>query len=296
MHGQSVLASYLGAMPNPPNTRCPICEQESRKAGNAILETADGDVETQVRFCGGCDVFHRVARARDLDDHFRIASYVRLDRERSWRAHRQGFFDRVLDAIDALPRPRSSGNPRVLVDYGCSYGHLIEMARDRGYDARGVEPNQALVDLCRDRGQRVEPNLDGFEDSVDVVALIDSLYYVPNPRFVLEQIRNVLQPEGWIVARLTNRNAITRLMNRLRSEPRFDLLGDAVVSYSVSGAVRLFESCDFRVDQVKPDSGWGKRLSLGRTVAYKAAAAASSLLPRTRMLAPGFFVYAQRRL
>ena len=51
--------------------------------------------------------------------------------------------------------PLLSGASNVL-DVGCGRGELLELLRERGVTARGVDTNQAMVDECRSRGLQVE--------------------------------------------------------------------------------------------------------------------------------------------
>jgi SAM-dependent methyltransferase len=43
-----------------------------------------------------------------------------------------------------------------VLDIGCGRGELLELLRDRGVTARGVDTNQAMVDACRAKGLQVE--------------------------------------------------------------------------------------------------------------------------------------------
>jgi SAM-dependent methyltransferase len=43
-----------------------------------------------------------------------------------------------------------------VVDIGCGRGELLELFRDHGVTARGIDTNQAMVDECRSRGLEVE--------------------------------------------------------------------------------------------------------------------------------------------
>jgi SAM-dependent methyltransferase len=43
-----------------------------------------------------------------------------------------------------------------VVDVGCGRGELLDLLRDRGVAARGIDANQAMVDECRARGLHVE--------------------------------------------------------------------------------------------------------------------------------------------
>jgi O-antigen chain-terminating methyltransferase len=39
-----------------------------------------------------------------------------------------------------------------VVDIGCGRGELLELFRDHGVAARGIDTNQAMVDECQSRG------------------------------------------------------------------------------------------------------------------------------------------------
>jgi SAM-dependent methyltransferase len=43
-----------------------------------------------------------------------------------------------------------------VLDIGCGRGELLEILRERGVTARGIDTNQAMVDECRSRGLEVE--------------------------------------------------------------------------------------------------------------------------------------------
>jgi O-antigen chain-terminating methyltransferase len=51
--------------------------------------------------------------------------------------------------------PIFAGASNVL-DAGCGRGELLELFRERGVPARGIDTNQAMVDECRSRGLEVE--------------------------------------------------------------------------------------------------------------------------------------------
>jgi O-antigen chain-terminating methyltransferase len=53
-----------------------------------------------------------------------------------------------------------------VLDIGCGRGELLELFRERGVPARGIDSNQAMVDECRSRGLDVE--------RADAVAFLES--------------------------------------------------------------------------------------------------------------------------
>jgi hypothetical protein len=103
-----------------------------------------------------------------------------------------------------------------------------------------------------------------------VFTLIDSLYYVPNPREILGAVRKKLLPGGLLIARVTNRNLYARVPNLFARDGDFSILGDAMVSYSCRGLSRLLNSTGFRITKLLPDSGQGKQsMGFKRWVLYR---------------------------
>ena len=51
--------------------------------------------------------------------------------------------------LDYLPLFEGASN---VLDVGCGRGELLELLRERGIDARGIDVNDAMVEACRDRG------------------------------------------------------------------------------------------------------------------------------------------------
>ncbi len=113
-------------------------------------------------------------------------------------AERRGTFARRLRRIEELAPERG----RVL-DVGCSKGHFLEAAQERGWQAVGVELNPRAVEAAKARGldarlgdlasQAFEP------ESFHLVTLFDVLEHVPDPRALLAECRRVLRPGGLLV-------------------------------------------------------------------------------------------------
>jgi len=70
--------------------------------------------------------------------------------EDRFRGSRQDIRVRVDDYLDIL------GSASDVVDVGCGRGELLELLRQRGVKARGVDTNHAMVELCRARGLDVD--------------------------------------------------------------------------------------------------------------------------------------------
>ena len=64
--------------------------------------------------------------------------------------------ERRASASGSDPMCRSSQTASNVLDIGCGRGELLELFRDHGVTARGIDTNQAMVDECRSRGLDVE--------------------------------------------------------------------------------------------------------------------------------------------
>ena len=112
---------------------------------------------------------------------------------------------------------RSTGR---LLDLGCAMGFLLGVARDLGFEVRGLDLNEAAIETarrefgdCVHAGPLDERAFPG--ERFDVVTLIDVLEHVPDPRSLLAAIRARLDPEGIVAAVLPDAGSVTcRVLGR----------------------------------------------------------------------------------
>ncbi|MFP4056864.1 MAG: class I SAM-dependent methyltransferase [Candidatus Brocadiia bacterium] len=110
-------------------------------------------------------------------------------------AERRRTFARRLGQLEELAPRRGR-----LLDVGCSTGTFLQVARDEGWDAAGVDLDPQAVEAARARGLdarcgRIEEA--GFEpQSFDVVTLFDLVEHTPEPRATLAACRRLLRPGG----------------------------------------------------------------------------------------------------
>jgi predicted TPR repeat methyltransferase len=110
-----------------------------------------------------------------------------------------------------------------LLDVGCGIGLFLNVARERGWDICGVEPNVAAQKFTR----ADLPILSGTLETVvlpsqrfDLITIWDVLAHVRNPLQLLAKTRELLAENGAVLVKTPNRTymdvAIARVLNLLR--------------------------------------------------------------------------------
>jgi len=98
---------------------------------------------------------------------------------------------------------------RLLVDFGCSYGHLGQAFQATGWDVIGVDIAPSVLEYHQKHGTfPVYANLDTPEipdGSVDAIVMMDVICYFENPIEMLELAYKKLANPGVLLFRVPNR-------------------------------------------------------------------------------------------
>jgi hypothetical protein len=142
------------------------------------------------------------------------------------------------------------------LDFGCGWGALIETARKRGYDARGVELGERARASLAQRGlpayaTLAECKADGFQP--EVVSLIHVLEHIAYPRPLLGEIRSMMAARGVLVIEVPNlksaraRAGIFFPKNKYPNAERYCAFPIHLVYYTVSTLCRLLRSSGYEI-------------------------------------------------
>ena len=105
--------------------------------------------------------------------------------------------------------------PRYL-DVGCSTGFVVEAARDKGWDAIGIDLNPSAIEFGRSRGldlRTIALEEAGFAPrTFDAVSLFDVLEHLLDPRRTLRACAELLAPGGILFLYVPNFDSASRLL------------------------------------------------------------------------------------
>lgn len=107
---------------------------------------------------------------------------------------------------DKVPVLRALGAQGRMLEVGSFLGGFLELAREEGWDAVGLDPGVQMAERCRARGLRViESTLEehvGGGSGYDCVAIWNTFDQLPEPKPSLEAAARVLRPGGVLALRV----------------------------------------------------------------------------------------------
>ena len=182
-----------------------------------------GEVMSHLWRCRACGLIYRDsdytvgASSQNLDK----ASYVLPENEPLIMRGKRRVFEWIVRRL-SHQFPLAAGRQRV-VDFGCSYGRLGKAFQAAGWQVTGVDRAPGILDYHRRHGTfPVYPQLDVPEipdGTVDVIAMIDVIYYLQDPVGLLRVAHRKVAAPGVVVLRVPNGNKYLRLaawLQRLR--------------------------------------------------------------------------------
>lgn len=161
----------------------------------------------------------------------------------------------------ALADDLAARKPGRVLDWGCGYGQVTALLRDRGVDVVPFDYREGLSEPTvepLERFPQLEAHLSPdpvalpFDDgSFDTVLSCGVLEHVQDPDGSLDEIRRVLRPRGtFYVTNLPNRYSYTERLARLLGRYYHGQLPNDRV-YTKQTARRLVERHGFQVDELR---------------------------------------------
>ncbi len=189
----------------------------------------------------------------------------------AWRwKSRAPVFQEVLDEIIA------QGARGRLLDVGCSFGFLLSMAKERGFEPAGVDLSLNAVRYARER-LRVPVHQGTVFDAkfpdgaFDVVTMVGVFEHIPNPLETLGEISRLLRPGGLLAVEVPNAN-FNLLRGRLHAS--WFYIGTHLLNFTPRALVRALELSGFRCAKLwcgKADRPGGQLFNTTKAAAVAAA-------------------------
>lgn len=160
---------------------CIVCNTEMRAHGDEYAE------------CGACGYWGSLlpvdaANTSAPDSEYELVSYEHT---------RRGNYGRILDLL-----ARRHGKGARLLELGCADGLFLTLARERGYQVLGIEPNAKMEAGNRDRHQIRRgyfPDAVDVDERFDIIALNCVFEHIPDVHAIVGAFTRHLERGGSVM-------------------------------------------------------------------------------------------------
>lgn len=249
---------------------------------------------TTLFYCVECDILSRDICEDSIEKHLQVASFTDIKNEKRFFSARQNYFQYIAYLLSRELKSHKKTRP-IVIDFGCSYGHFQNVAKNFGFRVIGVEKNLALIDYVRQKDMEVFRDIGEITVKADAVVMIDSLYYISNPKDILNKISQLLKDNGILLIRVTNRIWLLKARKLFTGSINFgNLLGDAIVGYSLKGLSLLLKSSNYSIKKVCLYEK-SKNMNFSKRMFYLFSLFLSNFFFRKVIFTPGITVIAEKK-
>ncbi len=98
-----------------------------------------------------------------------------------------------------------NGSPGLLLDIGAGTGDFLKLAKDNGWEAKGVEPNDGASNLAKQKNLQIYESIDKLSgQTFDVVTLWHVLEHLPDLEVITKKIEALIKPGGTLIVAVPN--------------------------------------------------------------------------------------------
>lgn len=160
--------------------------------------------------CGSCGLVQQAQLPSDDELTIYYSHHYREDYKSTHQPKLKYVYRAGLTAIDRLAflsRAGLQAADKRLLDIGAGGGEFCYMARQAGFDARGIEPHQGYSGFARD-AYGIDIQTCGIADvanrNADVVTLFHVFEHLAHPVSVIRKVWDILSPGGHLVIEVPN--------------------------------------------------------------------------------------------
>lgn len=210
--------------------------------------------------CKECGFYYANPRLKEEveEEHYK-KRYHENENIDYWYEGRIDVFKRSFHEISKFVNKGS------LLDVGCGMGYFMDLARNNGWEVKGVEISDSAVNYAKEKLglDVIKADLRDTQletDYFDVATMWNVLDQIYDPRFTLIELNRILKKEGYLFMRVSNLNfhlGLLRLYNGLKHLFR-GIKSPPVVfhlySFDKNSIKRLLNSTGFSKVIVKTES------------------------------------------
>lgn len=182
-----------------------LLEKKTQNQGFSILELQNSlraVFENMRKKLSGTVSEGELRMLHSEEHHLLDALYVAF--EDRFRGDRKDIKERVRVYLPYIEKSHSHARDARVLDIGCGRGEWLELLRENGYSAKGIDTNRIMVEQCRDRGlDVVEYEALRFlrEQAPGTFSAVTGLHiieHLPLPGLIqlLDGVLRVLRPGG----------------------------------------------------------------------------------------------------
>ncbi|MFT7584781.1 MAG: SAM-dependent methyltransferase [Cellvibrionaceae bacterium] len=206
--------------------------------------TPDYGIHGRIVQCSTCNHVY-TNPVQDGDELLELYAAVEDEIYVEERIGRRLTFKKHLDALEKVTGP---GNGRTILDIGAYIGIFVEVAREQGWDATGVDPSDWAVEYARKAGLPVIHGTSDHPEFIgkyfDAVTMWDVIEHLADPLGELKKAYALLKPGGTLAVHTMD---IDSLISKMMGGRWPWYMAMHVQFFSQKTMVRFLEKAGFEV-------------------------------------------------
>lgn len=143
-----------------------------------------------------------------------------------------------------------------VLEIGCSTGIMLSIFKQKGFDVKGIEISRKSAEIAKNKDIDVVVGpfeKINFSEKFDLVILNHTLEHLENPLGILEKIKKILKPKGYLMIDLPNFDSPVAKL--LRSRWPHLLPEEHLWHFTPKAFEILLKKTDFKILSIKKASG-----------------------------------------
>ncbi len=204
--------------------KCPVCQEEIKPK---LIETHIDPIEGQqykIYLCPICEV--QFSNPMENPGHEWYEKFNKL-----WGGGENKTNIISKYRIDLLKKIYQEKKKKILklLELGCGCGNFLMEAKKMGYDVYGIDFDKERIGIAAKKVGQEYVKQKSFEkfftenknNKFDVVAFLEVLEHVENPFEFIRSVRNILEPDGYIILDVPNANRLLSTASGIIDYPPF---------------------------------------------------------------------------